>query len=208
DEKQLIKSITGRVVQVDKLPIDNGVVVINVSTAVAIKEAVVNDKPLIDRIVTITGNGIKHPKNLRVKIGTLIKDVIDECGGLKPNVKKIIIGGPMMGFAQMNLETPITKGCSAIIALTDDDFQEFNKDAICISCGKCVHACAFGLVPTMLNKFIKNKLFDEALKNGIMFCKECGACTWACPAKIPLVQVFRLGKDLVKKLVINNKKGT
>lgn len=208
DEKQLIKSITGRVVQVDKLPVDSGVVVINVSTAVAIKEAVVNDKPLIDRIVTITGSGIKHPKNLKVKIGTLVKDLIEECGGLKPNVKKVVIGGPMMGFAQMDLETPITKGCSAIIALTDDEFNEYNPNAICISCGRCIQACSFGLMPTMINKHIKNKLYDDALQDGIMFCKECGACTWACPARIPLVQVFRTGKDLVKKLILNNKKGT
>ncbi|OHD11681.1 MAG: electron transporter RnfC [Spirochaetes bacterium GWD1_27_9] len=206
DEKQLIKAITGRVVPVDKLPVDCGVVVLNVSSTIAIKEAVVYEKPLIDRVVTITGNGIVNPKNLKVKIGTLVKDLIEECGGLKPNVKKIIIGGPMMGFSQMNLETPITKGCSAVIALTDEDSKDFEQNAICISCGKCINACAFGLMPTILNKYIKNKLYEKALDSGLMFCKECGACSWVCPARIPLVQIFRMGKDISKKLILSKGK--
>jgi len=205
DEKQLIKAITGRIVPVDKLPLDVGVIVQNVSTVIAIKEAIINDKPLIERVVTVSGSGIKEPKNLKVKIGTLIRDIIEECGGFKKEIKKVIIGGPMMGFAQMSLDTPVTKGCSAILAFTENEYQDFVSNAICINCGKCIKACAFGLMPTLLNKFIRTKSYEKALEYGVMFCKECGACAYSCPAKIPLVQTFRLGKDIAKKLILDKK---
>ncbi|HPP03980.1 MAG TPA: electron transport complex subunit RsxC [Spirochaetota bacterium] len=205
DEKQLIKAITGRIVPVDKLPMDVGVVVQNVSTVIAIKEAIVNDKPLIDRVITVSGSGIKEPKNLKVKIGTLIKDVIEECSGFKKEVKKVIVGGPMMGFTQMNLDSPITKGCSGILVWTENEYQDFLANSICINCGKCISSCAFGLMPTLINKFIRNKLYEKALDYGIMFCKECGACAYSCPAKIPLVQTFRMGKDIIRKLILNKK---
>lgn len=205
DEKQLIKAITGRIVPVDKLPMDVGVVVQNVSTVIAIKEAIVNDKPLIDRVITVSGSGIKEPKNLKVKIGTLIKDVIEECGGLKKDIKKVIVGGPMMGLAQMDLETPVTKGCSAILVWSEEEHQEFVSNAICINCGKCIKGCAFGLMPTLLNRFIRNKLYQNALDYGLMFCKECGACAYSCPAKIPLVQTFRIGKEIARKIILNKK---
>ncbi len=200
DEKQLIKALTGRIVPVNKLPFDVNCVVCNVSTVVAIKEAIVNDKPLIDRVLSVTGSGIVVPRNLKVKIGTPIKEVIDECGGLKPNVKKVIIGGPMMGFSQMNLDVPVTKGCSGILALTDEELEEYKQDSICINCGKCILACAFGLMPTVLNKYIKYKKFEESIKEGLMYCKECGACSFACPARIPLVQNLKMAKDISKKL--------
>lgn len=200
DEKQLIKAITGRIVPVGKLPMDVNTVVCNVGTVIAIKEAIVNDKPLIERVVTVTGSGIVEPKNLKVKIGKPIKEVIDECGGLKPGVKKIVIGGPMMGFAQMSLDTPVTKACSGILALTDKEISYYKIDAICINCGRCVNACAFGLMPTVMNRLLKYKKFKEVINIGLLNCKECGACAWSCPAQIPLVQNFKLGKDLAKKL--------
>ena len=199
DEKQLIKAITGRILPTDKLPLDVGVVVENVATTVAIKEAVANDKPLIDRIITVSGSGVTHQRNLKVKIGTLVKDIIDGCGGLRDGVKKVVVGGPMMGFSQMNLDAPVTKGTNCILAFTDDEYMDFVNNATCISCGKCVSACAFGLMPTLMNKHIKYKQFDKAKDLGLMFCKECGACSWVCPAHIPLTQIFRMGKDIVKK---------
>ncbi len=207
DEKQLIKAITGRIVPVDKIPLEVGVVVSNVSTILAVAEAIIYDKPLIERVVTVTGQGIVEPKNLKVKVGTLLKEIIEECGGLKPNVKKIIIGGPMMGFSQMNLDVPITKGCSAVIALTEEETGSYEKNGTCINCGKCINACAFGLMPTLLNRYLKNDLFEKSLKYGLLYCKECGSCAWVCPARIPLVQVFRTGKELARKLVIEKSKG-
>lgn len=205
DEKQLIKAITKRIVPVDKLPMDVGVVVQNVSTVIAIKEAIVNDKPLIDRVVTVSGSGLNEPKNLKVRIGTLIKDIIKECSGFKKDIKKVIVGGPMMGFAQMNIDAPVTKACSAILVFTDLEYQRFIPNSICINCGKCIKACAFGLMPTLLNKFVRNNLYEKALDYGIMFCKECGACAYSCPAKISLVQTFRSGKEIIKKLILTQK---
>ncbi|HBD96128.1 MAG: electron transporter RnfC [Spirochaetes bacterium GWF1_31_7] len=202
DEKQLIKSVTQKVLPIGKLPSDIGIVVINTSSVIAIKEAIVNDKPLIERVVTVTGPGIKNPKNLYVKIGTPVKEIIDECGGLTGNVKKVIIGGPMMGFAQMSLDIPVTKGTSGILCLTEDESSKFEKEAVCINCGKCISSCAFGLVPTVLNKYINNHLYTKAYEEGLLNCKECGACAWSCPAKIPLVQNFRLGKNMINKIVL------
>ena len=202
DEKQLIKAVTGRIIPVEKIPLEINTLVINVGTIIAIKEAIINDKPLIDRIVTVTGNGIAEPKNLKVKIGTLIKDVIEECGGLKANVKKVVVSGPLMGFSQMNLNAPVSKSCSSIIALTDEDYQEYDKNGICINCGRCVTSCAFGLMPAIINKYIQYKRFDELIDKGLMYCKECGSCSWICPARIPLVQNLRMAKDIVKKLKI------
>ena len=185
---------------VEKLPLEVGVVVSNIATVVAIKDAIVNDKPLIERVLTVSGSGIIEPRNLKVKVGTLIREVIEECGGLKPGVKKIIIGGPMMGFSQMNMDVPVTKACSAILAFTDSEYSDFETDSICINCGRCISACAYGLMPTILNKYIKYKRYDEVLESGLMYCKECGACSWACPARIPLVQNFKMAKDISKKL--------
>ena len=204
DEKQLIKAVTNRVIPVEKLPTDVGVIVENISTVLAIKEAIVNDKPLIDRILTVSGSGVQKQKNLKVKIGALLKDVISECGGLKENTKKVIVGGPMMGFAQMDLEAPVTKGCSAILAFTEEEHIDYINNSICINCGKCIKACAFGLMPTLINRYIKNKQFDKVIDFGLNYCKECGSCAWVCPARIPLVQIFRMGKDITRKLI--NKK--
>jgi len=201
EEKLLVKAYTKRNNIFYTDPIDLGVLVLNVSTILAIKEAIVNDKPLIDRIITVSGTGIVQPKNLKVKIGTLISDIIDECGGLKSGVKKIIIGGPMMGFSVKDLDIPITKECSSILALTEEEIKDI-KTTVCINCGKCINACSFGLMPAKLNKFIKNNLYEKALEYNLQNCTQCGACSWICPAKIPLSEIFKSG---IAKITEQNK---
>ena len=198
DEKQLLKSITGREVPSGGLPIEIGAVVSNVGTVFAIYEAVVYNKPLIERVVTVTGGAVAQPANLKVRIGTKIEDLIEECGGLKIPPKKIIAGGPMMGFAQVNLDSPVTKGVSGIIALPAEAVQ-IPKETPCIRCGRCIEACPMGLSPTRLYKWIDHQYIDEALKEGLMDCKECGSCGFVCPAGIPLVQGMKLGKLLARK---------
>jgi len=198
DEKQLLKSITGREVPSGGLPIEIGAVVSNVGTVFAIYEAVVYNKPLIERVVTVTGGAVTQPANLKVRIGTKIEDLIEECGGVKIPPKKIIAGGPMMGFAQVNLDSPVTKGVSGIIALPAEAVQ-IPKETPCIRCGRCIQACPMGLSPTRLYKWIDHQYIDEALKEGLMDCKECGSCGFVCPAGIPLVQGMKLGKLLARK---------
>ena len=199
DEKQLIRSILNRNVPDGGLPMDIGVVVCNIGTVLAVKEAIVNNKSLIDRVVTISGSGIKSPKNLKAKIGTPISVLIDECGGLKDETEKIIVGGPMMGFTQMDTSCPVTKGCSGILAFTKKELRIYKSKAVCISCGRCINACPFGLEPTRLFKFVENKLYQEAQDHYLKSCKECGCCSYVCPARIPLVQYMRLGKAMLPR---------
>jgi electron transport complex protein RnfC len=205
DEKLLVKSITGTFLPSNISPVDKGIIILNISTLVSIKEAIVDDKPLIDNIITVSGGGINHPSNLKIKIGSLISDVINECGGLKPGVKKIVVNGPFKGYTQINLNTPITKNMTAILALTEDDTKNFEKNSICINCGKCIKACAFGLMPNSLFRLLKNNLYERAVKSGLSYCTECGACSWMCPSRIPLLQIFKSGKDIYKHLKENKK---
>lgn len=196
NEHQLVKFVIGKVIPGDKKVQDYGITVVNVATLIAIKNAVINDKPMIERVVTVSGSGILHPKNLIVRIGTPIGDIIEECGGFTGKIAKVVIGGPMRGYAQKDLETPITKDVSGIICITNEESSHFKKNGICINCGKCVSACAEGLMPSLLVKYISYKHYDLACENGLNNCKECGACAWVCPAKIPLVQQIQFGKNL------------
>jgi Na+-translocating ferredoxin:NAD+ oxidoreductase subunit C len=202
DERHILRAVTGKVLPFGNIPVDLNALVINTGTVVAIKEAVINDKPLIDRVVTITGDGIENPKNLKVKIGTPVKDVIEECGGLKKNVKKVVVGGAMMGFSQMDLNAPVTKECTSIIAVAEENYEKYDDNGVCINCGRCIGGCAYGLMPVVINRYIKYKRFKDAVNSGLVYCKECGACSWVCPAKIPLVQNFRMAKDVSDKLKI------
>ncbi len=197
DEKQLIKAITGREVPSGGLPIAVGTVVSNVGTVFAIYEAVVLKKPFIERVLTVSGGAVKHPGNYRVRIGTPIRALLEECGGFTEEPARIVIGGPMMGFTVYDLDTPVTKGTSGILALTKRETHEA-KQTPCIQCGRCIRSCPIGLHPTRLYKSIDHLDYDRAEKDGLLDCRECGCCAFICPAHIPLVQGMRLGKRMIR----------
>lgn len=195
-EKQLIFACTGRKVPVGGLPAAVGAAVSNVSTAAAIAAAAIRGLPLTHKIICVTGPGIQNPKNLLVPLGAPLGFIIDYCGGLKPEARRILTGGPMMGFAVTNMDIPITKGTSGITILTQaeiDKAQETN----CIRCGRCLTVCPMNLVPTKLALAARAQNVDVANNYHIMACFECGCCAYTCPAGIPLVQLIRTGKAQV-----------
>ncbi|NMA95751.1 MAG: electron transport complex subunit RsxC [Clostridiales bacterium] len=192
-EKQLIDAITGREVPSGGLPRDIGVVVNNIGTAAAISNAIRRGMPLIERVITVTGKGISEPKNLLVPIGTQYSYIVEQCGGLKDDVKKVICGGPMMGVAQYTLDVPVIKGTTGIIFLTSDDVQ-VNRERACIRCAKCVEACPVYLMPLMINAYSRQQDYETCDKLNAIDCIECGACSYVCPSKIPLLQNIRTAK--------------
>lgn len=196
-EKQLIKAVLNRTVPRGGLPMDVGCVVQNVGTCYAAFQSVKFKKPLIDRVVTVTGNGIKESKNLLIRIGTPVIDVINFCGGYVDNPKTIIFGGPMMGIAQYTENVPVIKGTSGI--LVNKDFTVY-EEGPCVRCGACVDACPMSLMPTEMYKLVKNKKFLEAKEYGVLDCIECGCCAYACPSYIPLVHYLKFGKSEVWRL--------
>ncbi|MDI6839297.1 MAG: electron transport complex subunit RsxC [bacterium] len=207
-EKQLIKAITKREVPSGGLPFDIGVYVQNVGTAFAIYEACKHGKPLIQRIITVTGK-VKEPKNLRVKIGTPFKDLIEFCGGYNGEPDKIIMGGPMMGIAQPNDEAPVIKATTGILVLgakrksrfigKGKDSVSIFKEEVCIRCGSCVEVCPMGLLPCTIGDYVANKKIDRAKEYGILDCIECGSCAWVCPANRNLIHLFKYGKLILQK---------
>lgn len=202
-EKHLIKVITGKEVPSGKLPADAGAIVINVDTAVGIANILKTGRPLIERIVTVTGNGVNSPCNLRVRIGTRFSEVLEAAGGLKADVKKLIMGGPMMGNAQFSVETPVIKGTSGLLALTEAECN-LKKERNCIRCGKCVDACPMGLMPLYLSSAGKKEDYDAMKRLSILDCIECGSCTYICPSNKNPVEYIRVGKA---KLQMQNLKG-
>jgi electron transport complex protein RnfC len=192
-EKQLIYALTGRKVPPGGLPKDVGVVVQNVQTAKAVYDAVVENKPLVDRVVTVTG-AVKEPKNLLVKIGTPFKDLIEQCGGALGDVGKIISGGPMMGIAQSTDEVPVIKGTSGILVQLMADIN-LEEEQDCIRCSKCVDVCPMFLMPTMIATYSKKKMIDRAEEYNPLDCFECGCCDYACPCKIPLLKYIKKAKE-------------
>jgi electron transport complex protein RnfC len=198
DEKQLLNALTGREVPSGGLPLDIGAVVSNAGTVFAIYEAVVLRKPLIERIVTVTGPVIARPGNFKVRLGTPLSALIEECGGFTEPPGKIVAGGPMMGFALTDLDQPVTKGTSGVLALSMRQTRAVPETA-CIGCGRCISVCPLGLAPTVLYKWIDHREYEEALAAGLMDCKECGCCAYVCPARIPLVQGMKLGKFMSRK---------
>ncbi len=203
-EKMLIKVLANREVPSGGLPMDVGIVVQNVGTIVAINDAVSNGIPLIQRVTTISGGAVKEPKNLLLRIGTVFNEAIEYCGGLVKPPMKTIMGGPMMGFAQSNLDIPVIKGVSGILILSKEDVNS-GKESACIRCGRCVEACPMGLNPSMLSILGQRKLYQEAKEDyNLLDCVECGSCVYACPAKRNIVQYVRYCKaqnaaQIVKK---------
>ncbi len=196
-EKMLIKAILNREVPSGGLPLDVGVVVSNVGTAVAITEAVKIKKPLIERVITVTGK-VGNPSNLLVPLGIPISYCIEQCEGLKEEAAKIIMGGPMMGISQWTLDVPVIKGTSGILVLGKED-SLFLKEEPCIKCSRCVDHCSIGLFPTILIKLIRGERWEMLGDYSIMDCIECGCCSYVCPSKIPLVQLIKLGKAEFKE---------
>lgn len=195
-EKQLIYAITGREVPSGKLPATIGAAVFNLGTCWALANAIMTGMPLFERVVSVTGPGIKEPKNLLVKVGTSFEYVIENCGGMNDNVIKVISGGPMMGFTQYTLSTPVVKGTSGILLLTDKE-EKIEKNPQCIRCGKCVEACPMKLLPSYLNMYISKGRFNDAEDLNVLDCIECGACTFACPARLHITQNCRLAKGTI-----------
>jgi electron transport complex protein RnfC len=197
-EKMLIKTVLDRDVPAGGLPMDVGVVVQNVGTAYAIYEACRFGRPLIERVVSVTGGGILKPKNLKVKIGTPVSQLIEECGGVRDSAVKIISGGPMMGFAMFSLDAPVTKGTSGIVVMGEGEAVSNEKFLNCIRCGRCVEACPMGLMPMMLSLYSQKSRYEECKEYNLFDCFECGSCTYVCPAKRPIVQQIRLAKSQTK----------
>ncbi len=197
-EKQLIHAVTGRKVPAMALPAAVGVVVQNVATAKAIYDAVVWNKPLYEKVVTIAGKGINRAANLQVKVGTKVADIVEYLGGVKPDLAKVIIGGPMMGFAVSSLDVPVTKTTSAILFLSEGEVDT-NPHSQCIRCGWCLDACPMGLEPKEIGIYVEANRAEETEPFGVFDCFECGSCAYVCPAKRPLVQFVRLAKMKAKR---------
>lgn len=198
-EKQLIKALINREVPSGHLPIDVGVVVHNVGTAFAVYEAVQKNKPLFERVVTITGKSLPNPGNYFVRTGTAIGKLIEASGGLPDDTGKIVSGGPMMGKAVSNTNIPVVKGTSGIVLISGDT-SERSVTNQCIRCAKCISACSYNLEPFLLMTLSEKGLFDRAEKEKITDCIECGSCSYTCPAGRPLLDYIRLGKTTVLKM--------
>ncbi|HET6556647.1 MAG TPA: electron transport complex subunit RsxC [Prolixibacteraceae bacterium] len=203
-EKQLIKAVTGREIASGALPISVGAVVTNIATTFAVYEAVQKNKPLFERVVTVTGKSVNNPSNFKVRIGTPISELIEATGGLPENCGKIINGGPMMGKAVANTDIPVTKGTSGILMMPEKEAKR-GETMPCIRCSRCVTVCPMGLEPFLLMTVSEKQLWDRAEYEHIMDCIECGSCSYTCPANRPLLDYVRLGKSKVSAIIRNRK---
>ncbi len=197
-EKQLTLAVLGREVPTGGLPLDIGAVVLNVGTAAAVARAVIRGAPLTHRVVTVSGGGVVEPKNLLVPIGASYRDLVQFCGGLRPEAARFVAGGPMMGFTIGSLDVPVTKGASGLVVLTAAEVRKA-EETTCVRCGRCVDVCPLNLVATKIA--MASKAYDMALaqRYHITACMECGCCAYVCPAGVPLVQLIRLGKVRLPK---------
>lgn len=200
-EKQLIAAVIGREVPAPPaIPIHVGAVVQNVGTAYAIYEAVMKNKPLFERIITVTGKSVKNPSNFLARIGTPMSQLIEECGGLPEDTGKVIGGGPMMGKALLHLEVPVCKGSSGLLIMNNKEARRGEVQP-CIRCAKCVGACPMGLEPYLLATVSAFKNWDMAEANDVVSCIECGSCQFTCPSNRPLLDNIRTGKSTVMALI-------
>src|SRR5512136_448361 len=197
-EKQLIESVTKRRVPGFGLPFDVGVIVLNVGTTKAIYEAVALNKPLYEKVITITGKGVARSANLKVRIGTRLSDIVSYLGGTKPDLARIVLGGPMMGFPISTLDVPVTKTTSGVLFLTEDEIDS-RPHSQCIRCGWCLDACPMGLQPNEIGVYVEAGRAQDTTRFGLFECFECGCCAFVCPAKRPLVQFIRLAKLKAKR---------
>ena len=197
-ERQLVHALTGRVMPARALPSAVGVLVQNVATAAAVYDAVRFQRPLLDRVVTVSGGGVREPKNVRAPLGTLLSDLIDFCGGLRESATRLVAGGPMMGRALPRLDLPLVKGMNGLIALegpapTDGGYGP------CIACGRCLLVCPLGLEPNQVSIRVEAARALETEMYGALECYECGCCTYACPAHRPLVQFMQVAKVALRR---------
>ncbi len=200
-EKQLIEAVTGREVPPPPaLPIDVGAVVVNISTAIAIYDAVQKSKPLVERVVTVSGKSVTTPINVMSRFGVPTSQLLAAAGGLPEDTTKVIGGGPMMGRAMVNLEAPVTKGSSGITIMGGSDGVR-GVESACIKCGKCVSACPMSLEPYLLSKLMKRSAMDQLEARNVTDCIECGSCQFTCPAQLPLLDYIRLGKQRVMGII-------
>lgn len=203
-EKQLIDAVLSKQVKSGALPISTGAVVQNVGTIFAIYEAIQKNKPLVERVVTVTGKELGQPANYLARVGTPLKHLIEASGGLPENTGKIIGGGPMMGKALLSADLPVTKGTSGILLISKEDSVRKPMRA-CIRCSKCVNVCPMGLNPTFLMMDVKHQEWDRAEKGYIVDCIECGSCSYTCPSNRPLLDFIRIGKQQVMGIIRNRK---
>lgn len=199
DERQLIYALTGKELPAGKLPSDLGCVIFNVETCVNIYRAVNERMPLIERIVTVSGDCVSAPKNVLAPIGTSISELISFCGGFKRKPEKLIIGGPMMGVAQWDPDTPVTKGTNAVLAFSEELCGKADMRYACLHCGKCIRDCPMHLMPLYLAQYASIHDYVMCEKFSIMSCVECGSCTYVCPGKVPIVQLIRMGKARIRE---------
>jgi len=197
DERQIIYALTGKELTSGHLPFEVGCLILNAETVAAIYNAVINGMPLIERFVTVDGDCIKEPKNLSVRLGTPINELIDFCGGLTNEPHKIICGGPMMGIAQWKMYAPIVKGTSSVIVFSNKKRKRFTDTPSCIHCGRCVGHCPMHLMPNYLAAFAKEGQLEKCKQFDILGCVECGSCSYDCPADVPIVQTIRAAKGKI-----------
>ncbi len=197
DSYRMIDSVTGRKVPLGGRCKDTASIVNNVGTTVAIAEAIINNKPLYERVITVTGDGVKEPKNLLVKIGTTVGEVLEQCGGFTGEPGKIIVGGPMTGYTQYTLDTPITKGTTGIVVLKEESVKR-EKVLPCIKCGKCLEVCPVYLEPLFISAYALKDRFDDAQALNAEACINCGACSYICPAKRPLTESIAHAQKEIK----------
>jgi electron transport complex protein RnfC len=197
DERQLIKAVTGEEIPSGGTALDAGAVVLNAATTLAMYEAVVLQKPLIERSITVAGRAIRDQANLKVRIGTPLADLVEECGGFTRMPEKIIVGGPLTGWGLSELSAPVTKTTAGVLFLSPKEIRN-SRRTNCLNCGRCTRSCPMGLQPEAIYKWVEHSAYEEARGEGILDCTECGCCAYACPARIPLVKEIRAGKMILQ----------